>query len=446
MPAGAGRCPDRRAGAGLAPPGRVLYDVEHAAGAGTGTLLAVTDDAAVEGRVLACPMPDAGDRVPPATDWHELVAGRDGVRVYGIEAFREHLVLPVRLDARTALEVRDHAGRLLGMLRPPVEQGTLELGRNEDYDAGALTVRTESLIEPPVWWDVPLPGGLGGTGWHERHRVDVPGYCSGDYVTERIDVAAPDGTAVPVTIARRRDTPVDGSAPCLLYGYGSYESCLDPEFEPGISVLLDQGAVYAVGHIRGGGEGGRRWWLAARTLGKPVSFSDFAAVGRALVERGYAAPDRLGIRGLSAGGLLTATCYWQEPRLWRAVVAEVPFVDVVSTMLDPGIPLTVQEYEVWGDPRRAADFAVMHGYSPYEHPPPGHRPDLLVTGSVHDARVMVHEPAKWVARLRATASEPAELLFRAELGEGAHTGPAGRYARAGYEAEIYAWVLDRLEP
>ena len=423
----------------------VLYDVEHVAGPAGGTLLMVTDDGAPEFRVLAGSVPSGGPEPDPVgtAGWRELVPGRDDVRVYGVEAFRDHLVLPVRVGARTALEVRDRAGALLGTLHAPVPEGTLQLDRNQEYDTSTVTLTAQSLVQPPVWWDVDLAGGPGAP-WRERHRHTAPGYRADDYVTERVDATAADGTGVPVTVARRRDTPVDGRAPCLVYGYGSYESCVDPEFEPGVSVLLDAGAVFAIAHVRGGGEGGRRWWLAARTRGKPVSFDDLAAAGRGLIASGHAAPDRVALRGLSAGGLLAAAGYGRDPMLWRAVVAEVPFVDVVGSMLDPRIPLTVQEWEVWGDPRDPDDFAVMRGYSPYENPPAGRRPDLLVTGSLHDTRVLVHEPAKWVARLRATATRPAELLFRAELGEGAHAGPAGRYARAGYEAEILAWVLDRI--
>ena len=207
--------------------------------------------------------------------------------------------------------------------------------------------------------------------------------------------------------------------------------------------------MYAIAHIRGGGEGGRGWWQQGRLRSKPRTFSDFIDVadwlagdggggGPALVDGG-----RIVSRGLSAGGLLQGAVYSQRPDRWLAVVAEVPFVDCVTTMLDPSIPLTINEWDEWGDPREPGDYEVIRSYSPYDNPPGGDRPALLVTGAVHDPRVGVHESAKWVARLRATAEPPAApLLFRVELGVGAHTGPSGRYAQVNYEAEVHAFVLD----
>ena len=443
----------------------IEYDVDHVwpagqldGATGPGALLAVTDEGATEFRVLAADLrSDLPSGLPaglPAgladLGWRELVPGRDDVRVLRVEPFAGHLVLTARRGGRTLLEVRGHDGALRHALVAPVPEGTLELNPDQEYGgqeygAAAFTARGQSLIEPPAWWDVD-PGPQGAEPrWTVRHRSPVPGYDAADYLTERIEATAEDGTAVPVTVARRRDTPVDGTAPCLLYGYGAYEATSDPEFDVAVSALLDLGVVFAVAHIRGGGENGRRWWLGGRLHTKPTTFSDFVAAGRALVSAGLAAPDRLAIRGLSAGGLLMGASLGLAPRLWRAVVAEVPFVDVVGSMLDPDIPLTVNEWDEWGDPRRPDDFAVMRGYAPYENPPSGPRPDLLVTGALHDPRVLVHEPAKWVARLRATA-EPGTgmLLFRPELGEGAHVGPSGRYAHLDYEAEILAWVLDRL--
>ena len=419
----------------------IEYDVEHAGpDAGSGRLFAVTNAEAVEFRLLALDLQGDLEEGRPGA-WREIVAGRDDVRLVSADAFAGHLVTSARRGGRTLLEIRDHDGGLRHELTCPVPEGTLGLATNEEYGSGTVTVRTASLIEPATWWDVDLGSG----GWTVRHRTPVPEYLADDYVTQRIEAEAPDGTAVPVTVARRRSTPVDGTAPCLLYGYGSYESSSDPDFEVTVSALLDLGAVFAVAHVRGGGELGRRWWLGGRLHTKPNTFSDFVAAGRALIAGGFAAPDRLAARGLSAGGLLMAASLALAPDLWRAVVAEVPFVDVIGSMLDPGIPLTINEWDEWGDPRRADDFAVMRSYSPYDNPPAGRRPALLVTGAVNDARVLVHEPAKWVARLRATAApDSGELLFRPELGEGAHTGPAGRYSRAGYEAEILAWVLDRL--
>ena len=200
-------------------------------------------------------------------------------------------------------------------------------------------------------------------------------------------------------------------------------------------------------HIRGGGEGGRRWWLDGRLEHKQHTFSDHVAVADGLAAEGLVDGSRIATRGLSAGGLLQGAVFSQRPERWRAVVAEVPFVDVVTTMLDPDVPLTANEWDEWGDPRRPEDFEWMLAYSPYDNQPPaGQRPDLLVTGALHDPRVMVFEPAKWVAALRESDPEwSPRCVFRAETGAGAHVGPSGRFAHLAYEAEVYAWMLEKLE-
>jgi oligopeptidase B len=258
-----------------------------------------------------------------------------------------------------------------------------------------------------------------------------------------------------VTLAYARQTPLDGTAPCLLYGYGAYEACSDPEYSITLPPLLDRGVVYAIAHIRGGGEGGRNCWQQGRLRSKPTTFTDFIDVADWLGGRdgqdgrdggkrsALIDGDRIVSRGLSAGGLLQGAVYSMRPDRWRAVVAEVPFVDCVTTMLDPSIPLTINEWDEWGDPRDPGGYACLRSYSPYDNPPAGVRPALLVTGALHDPRVAVHEPAKWVARLRVTEPE-SPVLFRVELGAGAHTGPSGRFAQAAYEAEVHAFILDAM--
>ncbi len=238
--------------------------------------------------------------------------------------------------------------------------------------------------------------------------------------------------SVPVTLAYRAGVPLDGTAPCLLYGYGAYEACLDPEFEPELPSVLDRGVVYAVAHVRGGGECGRQWWQQGRLRAKPDDVHRLHRRGRtgSRVTRTARQPlidgTRIVSRGLSAGGLLQGAAYSQAPARWRAVVAEVPFVDCVTSMLDAGIPLTINEWDEWGDPRDPGDFACIRGYSPYDNPPAAPRPALLVTGAVHDPRVLVHEPAKWVARLRATdTGASSSVLFRVELGAGRAHRPVG---------------------
>jgi oligopeptidase B len=318
-----------------------------------------------------------------------VIAGDSGTRLVSCHVFGRFVVVEQRREAATQLRVIDRetgGQRLIEAAGPEV---ALALAVNEDYRATAVTVRTESLIDPPSWHDVDLASGQ----WRLRKRQEVPGYDPAGYRTQQITATARDGTAIPVTIACRAGLPRDGSAPCLLYGYGAYESCEWPEFSLPVASLLDRGYLYAVAHVRGGGEGGRRWWLQGRLDRKRTTFTDFIAVADALGDGGWVAGDAIVSRGLSAGGLLQGAVYSMAPARWRAVVAEVPFVDAVNSMLDPTIPLTITEWDEWGDPHDPVIRAYMESYSPYDNVPAGDRPDLLVTGGVHEPRVQVHEPA-----------------------------------------------------
>jgi oligopeptidase B len=426
----------------------VDYRADHGAGPGGGEFCLVTNHEAEEFRLVTAPAPGAG----PAgrAGWTQLIAGVPDTRLVGCHVFGDYLVVEQRHGAATQLRIvgrRDGRQRLIEAAGPEL---ALALGVNEDYHAQAVTVCTQSLTTPPAWYDVDLASGR----WRLRKRRDVPGYDPAAYTTRRLSARAPDGTAIPVTIAYR--TPAappgkslrsaapagrDGTAPCLLYGYGAYESCEWPQFSPATVSLLDRGFVYAVAHVRGGGEGGRRWWLDGRLMRKRNTFTDFIAVAGMLADEGWVDGDRIISRGLSAGGLLQGAVFSLAPERWRAVVAEVPFVDCVTTMLDPSIPLTINEWDEWGDPRDPQVRAYLASYSPCDNIPAGRRPDLLVTGSLHDPRVLIHEPATWVAKLRAATTGTGRVLFRPDLGPAGHTGPAGRYARLRYEAEILSFIV-----
>jgi oligopeptidase B len=411
----------------------VEYRAEHARGPGPGEFFLVTNAEAEEFQLVA-----ASADAPGRARWRQVIAGSPHTRLVSCDVFGRYLVVEQRHAAATQLRIVDRRSGAQRLIEAGGPEIWLALAANQDYDATAVTVRTESLVEPPSWHDVDLATGR----WRERKRQRVPGYDPARYTTQRVTAAASDGTPVPVTIAYRAGLRRDGSAPCLLYGYGAYESCDWPTFSVATPSLLDRGFVYAIAHVRGGGEGGRNWWLDGRLNRKRNTFTDFIAVADMLAAQGWAAPGRIVSRGLSAGGLLQGAVFSMAPRRWRAVVAEVPFVDCVTTMLDPAIPLTVNEWDEWGDPRDPGARAYLVSYSPYDNPPAGPRPDLLVTGSLHDPRVLIHEPAKWVARLRATDTAASRVLFRPELGVGAHTGPAGRFGRLGFEAEILAFVVE----
>jgi oligopeptidase B len=422
----------------------VEYHAEHAVLAdGSDALLVVTNDGATEFRLARCPVPRGAHQ-----DSSAWVAVRDedpAERLLRVDAFADHVVLTSRAAGQHRLRilpVADLAGP--GVVVDPIAApGSVSLAWNAEFRASSVMVRDESYLQPPVWSAVdPATGDR-----TERHRAEAPGHDPAAYASEVRAFPAPDGTAVPATILRRADTALDGSAPCVMYAYGAYEEVYpDHEWDPAIPSLLDRGVVYVHAHVRGGGEGGRRWWLDGRLEHKQHTFDDHIAVADGLAAAGLVDGARIATRGLSAGGLLQGAVFSQRPDRWRAVVAEVPFVDVVTTMFDASIPLTANEWDEWGDPRREADFAWMLAYSPYDNvPPAGSRPDLLVTGALHDPRVMVWEPAKWVARLRETDPEwSPRCLFRAETGAGAHVGPSGRFAHLAYEAEVYAWLLDRL--
>ncbi len=416
--------------------------VEYRAEDGPDGLLLVTNDEAVEFRLMGAPVPPPGGQTHET--WTELRPEDPAERLERVDAFETHVVASVRRDGSHQLRVLPaddlgSAGLLVGSRFPT---GGLQLARNTWYAADSVAVTDEDWTEPPVHAEVSFADGS----VTDQGRHEAPTHDPRSYVSEVRRFPTPDGHGVSATIVRHRDTPLDGTAPVLVYGYGSYEAVFEPEWEEALPSLLDRGVIWVHTHLRGGGEGGRQSWLDGRMRVKQNTFTDHIAVADGLAAEGLVDPDRIATRGLSAGGLLQGAVFSQRPDRWRAVVAEVPFVDVVTTMLDDSIPLTVNEWDEWGDPADRGDFDAMLAYSPYDNPPPaGGRPDLLVTGAVHDTRVLVREPAKWVARLRETDPEwSPRLLFRVETGTGSQVGPSGRLGHLAYEAEVLAWILDRL--
>ncbi|HUC23916.1 MAG TPA: prolyl oligopeptidase family serine peptidase, partial [Streptosporangiaceae bacterium] len=430
----------------------IEYRADHAAdpAGGSGELWIITNLGADEFTLMRAPVAAPARANWTPADCPATAPARADTRLLRCDVLAGHLLLTLRRSGEPLLVITSpgSAGQPwpdVTEIRPGLAAGTIAVQHAADYRAGSVVIVEQSLIEPPRWSALDLTTGRRA----ELKRAEVPHYDAGRYRTKRISAQAADGTHVPVTLAYQVDTPLDGTAACLLYGYGAYEACLDPEFDVSMVSVLDRGVVYAVAHVRGGGEGGREWWQQGRLRAKPTTFSDFIETADWLAgDAAGSVPlvdgSRIVSRGLSAGGLLQGAVYSRAPGRWRAVVAEVPFVDCVTTMLDPGIPLTITEWDEWGDPRDPGDFACLRSYSPYDNPPPGRRPDLLVTGAVNDPRVLVHEPAKWVARLRETDTAGSRVLFRVELGSGAHTGPSGRYGHLRYEAEVYAFVLDAM--
>ena len=433
----------------------VEYAVEHlTTAAGGGWFLVLTNDEAQDFRVLAAP-----DDALGATDgWREVIPHRPGTRLEDVDAFSRALVLSERAEAQTQVRVLPlpdgpdqadpWADDLLGagwIIESMESPSSTWLGANPEPDTLALRFGRTSLVTPSSVLQITLD---------EREETllkqePVLGdFDSTRYTTSREWAVAPDGTRVPLSVVHRSDLELP--APLLLYGYGAYEISIDPTFSPHRLSLLDRGVVFAIAHVRGGGEMGRAWYEDGRMEHKANTFSDFIACGRHLIDAGIAQPGRLAGRGGSAGGLLIGAVANEAPELFRALVAEVPFVDCVTTMLDDELPLTVGEWEEWGNPLSdESAYRRMLTYSPYDNVT-GHNgdgstrtyPDLFVTGGLNDPRVAYWEPAKWVAKLRAE-SPTTRVLLKTELGAG-HGGPSGRYDAWKEEALVYAFLLDVL--
>ena len=412
----------------------VEYDVEHQPDAESGDRLLILHNDQAENFELA-----AAPAARPQ-EWQPLIGHREDTRLLGRGRLRRAhggVVPPRRADRPDRVPRRlgpgDPAPRadLLGVAggEPGVRVGAVPAAvripgharvrvRLRRRDRGAHPAQAAAGAALPRWQAV---------------RPD-------DYEQHREWAVAGDGTRIPISLICPEGTPQDGSAPCLLYGYGSYESSVDPYFSTPRLSLLDRGFVFAIAHVRGGGEMGRRWYEEGKQLHKGNTFTDFTACAAHLVERGWTSRSRLIARGASAGGLLMGVTANRAPAQFAGIVAEVPFVDPVNTMLDPSLPLTINEWEEWGDPRDPEVYAYMKAYSPYENVTGQQYPPILITGGLNDTRVLYHEPAKWVARLRAAAKGgPFLLRMRMEAG---HGGRSGRYDAWREEALVTAWIID----
>jgi len=374
------------------------------------------------------------------------------VRLDAVDPFVRHLAVYEREDGGTRMRVIEHASGTSTPVDQPESPSTVWGEANPEYDSTVLRYGYTSLATPRSVYDLDLDSGE--LTLRKRQPV-LGGFDPGRYRTERQWAIAADGTRVPVSLVYRTDLvdgPVPGSdgAPCLLYGYGSYEASMDPTFSSLRLSLLDRGFIFAIAHVRGGGEMGRHWYEEGKFAAKPNTFTDFVACARHLVTDGWTSPARLVARGGSAGGLLMGAVANLAPELFRAIVAEVPFVDCLTTILDETLPLTVLEWEEWGNPVDDPEiYRVMKSYSPYDNVRavdgtgrPVRYPDILATGGLTDPRVGFWEPAKWVAKLRAANPENRALL-KTEMGAG-HGGPSGRYDAWRDEAFVYAFVLDAL--
>ncbi|NKX88981.1 S9 family peptidase [Nocardia coubleae] len=419
----------------------VEYSAEHAVIAGEDRFLIlhndVVDGVKAENFVLA---------QAPATDPSAmtiLIGHREDVRLEDIDAFADHLVLGYRRGALPRLAVWPLTPAGYGELTElefGLELFSAGMGSSPEWEQPTLRVGVTSFITPMQVFDyVPATGEL----LLRKEQPVLGGYNAEDYEQHRDWAVASDGTRIPISLIQRRDLP-SGPKPMLLYGYGSYEASIDPSFSVSRLSLLDRGMVFAVAHVRGGGEMGRLWYEHGKTLSKMNTFTDFVSVASHLVDAGTTAPDRLVADGGSAGGLLMGAVANLAPELFAGILANVPFVDPLTSILDPSLPLTVIEWDEWGNPLADKDvYEYMKSYSPYENVEAKDYPPILAITSLNDTRVLYVEPAKWVAKLRATKTGDSEVLLKTEMSAG-HGGVSGRYEKWKEVAFEYAWVLDTV--
>jgi len=421
--------------------------------------LKITNEDATDFRLLARLVEDVD------APWRELIAHRPGRRLDGVDAFSTFLAISERVDGCAAvgivtlLEGEDPFADLAGRLRL-VDGGpfptTVSVSANAMSEATSLRVSITSMVTPRLVADVDVA--TGAVTVLKQQRV-LGGYDASRYVTGRLWVEASDGVRIPVSVVASRDVvdvAEDGElralapSPLLLYGYGSYEISIDPGFSSLRLSLLDRGVIFAIAHVRGGGEMGRSWYEMGRLAQKPTTFSDFVRVAHHLVDEGWTTPSQLGARGGSAGGLLMGAVMNLAPDLFRCVVAEVPFVDALTTMLDESLPLTVGEWEEWGNPDASPSaYRTMKSYAPYDNVVALNEdgsarvyPHVFAAGGLNDTRVGYWEPAKWVLRLRDANAHNVAYL-KTEMGAG-HGGPSGRYDAWRDEAQILAYLIHEL--
>ena len=406
------------------------YDVSHH---GDRLIILTNADGAEDFKIVEAPI-----AVPGRAHWVDLVPHRPGVLIVGIALYERWLVRLERENALPRLVVRDLASGAEHAIAFEEEAYSLGLAGGYEFDTDTLRITYSSMTTPEHVYDYDM---------RTRERVvrkvqEVPsGHDPGAYVTRRVMAASHDGVAVPVSVLHRRDTPIDGSAPLLLYGYGSYGIAVPASFDTTRLSLVDRGFVYAIAHVRGGTECGYAWYTDGKLAKKPNSFHDFIAAARRLVESGYARRGGIAIHGGSAGGLLVGACANMAPELVDAVIAEVPFVDVLNTICDDSLPLTPPEWPEWGNPLESEEaYDGIAAYSPYDNVGARDYPHIIATAGLTDPRVTYWEPAKWVAKLRATKTDDRLLVLHTNM-EAGHGGAAGRFDRLEETALVYAFVL-----
>ncbi len=407
------------------------YSVEHH----SDQFLIVTNVDAVTFKLMRAPINN-----PSRENWEEVIPHRESVKLDSISAFQNHLVISEREGGLRKIRIRNLATSQEHTVDFPEPVYTVHQGRNPEFNTATLRFNYGSLVTPMSVFDYEMDERT-----RELKKQDevLGGYDPSLYKSERIFAEAADGTPIPISVVYKKGLVKDGKNPLLLYGYGSYGINSDPYFSSNRLSLLDRGFGYAIAHIRGGEEMGRMWYEHGKLLHKRNTFTDFIACAEHLIGENYTASNKLIIQGGSAGGLLMGAVTNMRPELFEIVIAKVPFVDVVNTMLDASIPLTVIEYDEWGNPNEKEYYDYIKSYSPYDNVEAKEYPHILVTAGLNDPRVHYWEPAKWTAKLRALKTGDNRLLLRTEMGAG-HAGPSGRYDYLKEIAFEYAFIFDLL--
>jgi oligopeptidase B len=410
--------------------------LEYFAAHHKGKFFIVHNDNAKNFKLSVAPLENCGKE-----NWKDVIPHRDDVLVEMVDAFADFIVVSERKGGVKQLRISAADGVSNVRYVPfPEPSYNVYLEANPQFETNLVRLNYSSLITPISIIDYHVDTGE----WEVKKEEEIPsGYDKSQYVAERIHATAPDGTKVPMSIVYKKGLKKDGSNPALMYGYGAYGATIDAWFNHALFSLIDRGFVFGIAHIRGGYDMGRDWYDQGKMMNKMNTFTDFIACAEHLIAEGFTSKEKLSIEGASAGGLLVTACTTIRPDLFKAVVARVPFTDVVTTMSDPTIPLTTLEYNQWGNPENKEHFDYLMNYSPYDNIRATAYPDMFITTGLNDPRVAFWEPAKFAAKLRETKTNDSLIVFYVNYDSG-HAGASGRYDYLKELAQYYAFLIDRL--
>jgi oligopeptidase B len=408
----------------------MLYDAEHAGN----KLYILTNDCAKNFRLMEAPQES-----PTKETWRDIISHREDVLIEGFEVFDDFLAVQERKDGLPQFNIINKKVKNGHHVKFPEESYFACIGENRRLDSDVFRFYYTSLTTPLSTFDYNMHTGE----MTLMKEIEIHNYDKSNYETRRVYAEALDGTQIPISLVYRRGTRRDGTDPLLLYAYGAYGATVIPAFMPEIVSLLERGFIYAIAHVRGGQEMGRQWYEEGKMLKKKNTFTDFIACAEFLVENGYAGRDRLFANGKSAGGLLMGAVVNMRPDLFCGIIAEVPWVDVVTDMLDSSLPLTTLEYDEWGNPQNKRDYEYMLSYSPYDNVERKEYPSLLATASFNDTQVTYWNPAKWVAKLREMKIDDNVILLKTNM-EAGHSGASGRFKKFNLIAFKYAFLCNLM--